>query len=236
MKSFLSYIIGVFRKHGIRWTLYNGFHGLIYFTYYKKIKKGSNTFLFQGSPYHYFYSFYNSTYYDERSVEIPIVMNVIKRREGKRILEIGNVLSHYFNFAHDVVDKYEVSEHVINIDVVEFKSAVKYDLIVSISTLEHVGWDDGPHDDTKILAAFENLKSLVKPKNGMILITVPLGYNPLMDKVLKEEMVHFSAKYYMKRISKGNEWKEVCMESVQDVKYGKPFPGANGLFIGIIKT
>ena len=43
---------------------------------------------------------------------------------------------------HDVLDKYEKGNNVINDDVVSFSTEVKYDLIVSVSTLEHVGWDE----------------------------------------------------------------------------------------------
>ena len=42
---------------------------------------------------------------------------------------------------------------MINQDVVDFKTNEKYDLIVSISTLEHVGWDEEPRDDKKISKA-----------------------------------------------------------------------------------
>jgi cyclopropane fatty-acyl-phospholipid synthase-like methyltransferase len=52
---------------------------------------------------------------------------------------------------------------VINEDVVNFKSKKKYDLIVSISTLEHVGWDEKP---MKIPRAIENLKTLITPQGG----------------------------------------------------------------------
>ena len=40
-----------------------------------------------------------------------------------------------------------------------------YDLIISISTLEHIGWDEAPRDDTKILRALDNLMSLLS-ENG----------------------------------------------------------------------
>jgi hypothetical protein len=38
-----------------------------------------------------------------------------------------------------VLDKYEQAPGVINEDVVSFSPPQKYDLIVSVSTLEHVG-------------------------------------------------------------------------------------------------
>ena len=44
------------------------------------------------------------------------------------LLEIGNVLSHYFKWDHDVVDKYEKVEGVINEDVVDFRPSKKYDI------------------------------------------------------------------------------------------------------------
>ena len=65
-----------------------------------------------------------------------------KNTSWKNIFEVGSVLSHYFPINHDVLDKYEKGHGVINQDVVDFKPHNKYDLIVSISTLEHVGFDD----------------------------------------------------------------------------------------------
>jgi hypothetical protein len=57
-----------------------------------------------------------------------------------------------------VADKYEVSPGVINKDIVEFVPPQKYDLIVSISTLEHVGWNEQPREPTKLLRAIEHLR------------------------------------------------------------------------------
>jgi len=95
---------------------------------------------------------------NERAVEIPIIWHIVRENKGKRILEAGNVLSHYFRVDHDIVDKYERAEDVINEDVVNFQPSKKYDLIVSISTLGHVGWDENPKEPSKILKAIEHLK------------------------------------------------------------------------------
>ena len=83
------------------------------------------------------------------------------RKEGRNILEVGNVLSHYFRVHHDVIDKYEKTNGVINIDAVDFDPPKRYDLIVTISTLEHVGWNENSRDSTKIPSAIENLKGLI---------------------------------------------------------------------------
>lgn len=207
----------------------------IQYCYYAKIKS-KESFVFQGRTYRYFYHRYNTTWKNERAVEIPIIWHIVieNYRRGKKILEVGNVLSHYFHIGHDVVDKYEKAKGVINEDVVNFSSSKKYDLIVSISTLEHVGWDEKPREPDKILRAIKHLKDLLSP-GGKIIVTLPLGYNPEIDNFLKDGRLRFDKQYYLKRITKDNKWIETSWDNVRDVKYGEPFPYANGLLIGIIE-
>jgi len=217
---------------GIRYAFhFNGFRCLLHFIYCRKIRR-QNTFFIQGEPYHYFDTI--KTWHGERAVEIPIIMDKVRKYRGKNILEIGNVLSHHIRLQHDILDKYEKSTGVINDDVVNYRSEKKYDLIVSISTLEHVGWDENPRDDTKILRAIENLKTLIGFHGGMIVITLPVGYNPVLDQLLRDGTLHFSKQFNLLRISRGNEWKESNWEDVSVVKYNSPMPFANGLIIGII--
>ncbi|HOV33266.1 MAG TPA: methyltransferase domain-containing protein [Candidatus Hydrogenedens sp.] len=147
---------------------------------------------------------------------------------------MGNVLSHYFHIEHDVVDKYEKAEGVINEDVVNFRSSKKYDLIVSIYTLEHVGWDENPREPEKIFKAIENLETLLSP-GGKIVITLPIGWNQELDRFLREGKLKFDKQYCFKRISKDNEWVETNLKDICELKYGKPFYNANGLVIGIIE-
>jgi len=157
---------------------------------YKKLRSGilylkysllKKDFKFQGKRYKYFIRRYNHTWGNERAIEVPLIMEAVLGFKGKKILEFGNVLSHYFSFKHDVLDKYEKGKGVINEDVCSFNSDKKYDLIVSISTLEHVGWNTGEKKDKKkIKKAIENLKKLLSPK-GKIISSVPLGYNPSLD-------------------------------------------------------
>lgn len=104
----------------------------------------AKTFQFDGREYEYLYHPYNKTWENERGVEIPIFRELLLNHKGKRVLEVGNVLSHYFPIHHEVVKQYEVGSSVINEDIVEFVPQDKYDLILSISTLEHVGWDEHP--------------------------------------------------------------------------------------------
>ena len=84
---------------------------------------------------------------------------------------------------------------IINEDVVDFKPLSKYRLIVSISTLEHVGWDEEPKDPFKIIKAIDNLTSLLDEK-GTLVVTLPLGQNAEMDELLKNQKLTFKKMSY----------------------------------------
>ena len=230
LKVFLNRQVPI--SPGIRYAFrFNGIQSLLYFIYYRKVRR-HNTVLVLGKAYRYFDTV--KTWYNERAIEIPIVMEMVKKYQGTNILEIGNVLSNHVRFEHDILDKYEIAKGIMNEDVVDFRPEKRYDLVVSISTLEHVGWDEKPRDNMKIHRAIENMKALIKSRGGMIIITLPLGYNSALDKLLKDGIIRFSKQYHLVRISKGNEWKEASWEDVQVAKYNTPLPFANGLLIGII--
>ena len=109
----------------------------------------ARTFTFAEESYPYFRHWRVTTFLNERTIEVPIVTRELARRPGASILEIGNVLNQYVHIPHTVVDKYERASGVLNVDVVDFDPGVQYDLIVSISTLEHVGWDETPKEPDK---------------------------------------------------------------------------------------
>jgi hypothetical protein len=195
--------------------------------------RSRETFTWGGQSYLYFFHMHNTTWRNERSVEVPIVRALVSARPSDRVLEIGNVLRHYLPVRHDVVDKYEKAPGVINQDVVDYRPDKTYDLIVAISTLEHVGWDEEPQDPTKILRAIENLKACLAP-GGKIVVTMPIGENPHLDRLLKEGRIAFSEKTCMKRVSRRNEWVEAPWEEVRELRYNSPFPNANGIIVGTL--
>lgn len=207
---------------------------MVIYPYYK-IFAWFVTFRFQQAAYSYFLSPYNFTWENERIIEVPIIWRLVKESKEKNILEVGNVLSHYFRINHDVVDKYEKTGGVINKDITYFQSNHKYDLIISISTFEHIGFDENPRDSYKILVAIKNIRNLLT-LTGRAIITLPLGYHPELDDLLKEEKIQFDEKYCMKRISRLNSWVEVKWDTVYNPTYDKPFRFANWLFIGVINS
>ncbi|MFC1540787.1 hypothetical protein ACFL4J_01980, partial [Candidatus Margulisiibacteriota bacterium] len=117
---------------------------------------------------------------------------------------------------------------------INYRPNKKYDLIVTISTLEHVGWDESPREPMKSLQAIKNLESLLS-KEGKLVITVPLGHNPVMDQLFENGKISFTTAAYLKRISKDNRWQEADLNEVRGMKYNHPFPAANGLFVGVIE-
>ena len=133
----------------------------------------------------------------ERIIEIPIIKNYLNRYGSNKynILEVGNVFSHYYPIKHKVIDKYEKSKFASNIDVIDFDDGKKYDLIVSISTLEHVGFDEEIKDRTKFFKSLIHLRSLLT-KKGKLIFTVPLGYNPDVDKTIYDNLINFDASIF----------------------------------------
>lgn len=125
---------------------------------------------------------YNRTWLGERSIEIPTARDFLERQNINSYgLEVGNVLSHYQPINHKVVDKYEQGADVENQDVLNITSSTQFDWIITISTLEHVGWDEPEKDFTKAVRSLEFLRSLLKPATGRMFVTIPLGYHPHID-------------------------------------------------------
>lgn len=176
-------------------------------------------FWYGGRRYRYVFRMYNETYNNERAVELPVVWRVVRGAGGKRVLEVGNVLSHYYPIHHVVVDKYEQAPGVLNCDVVEYNPGQPFDLIVSISTLEHVGWDEEPREPGKILVAIEHLTSLLAP-GGKLLFTIPLGYHTEFDAHLREGRLRLDEAHYLTRVARPCTWVEVPFEQV-----GWSYPG-----------
>ena len=190
-------------------------------------------FTFRGKSYRYFWHRYNATWRNERAIEIPIARSFLAGVSPDNVLEIGNVLSHYGPVTHELVDKYEQTQGIRNEDVCDFRSNKKYELILSISTLEHVGWDEEPRDETKVLRAIENLRDLLAPK-GKLVVTIPVGYNPPLDRMIEQGRIVFSERTYLKRNPRRNEWHEASDEEVRHPQYDRQANCAHELLFGVI--
>ncbi|MCB4790705.1 MAG: class I SAM-dependent methyltransferase [Elusimicrobia bacterium] len=181
--------------------LYNTFINMVYELYLRIFK--SDRINFNTKEYNYFYHWYNTTWRNERTIEIPIVWDMVKQNKDKEILEVGNVLSHYFKINHDVLDEYEIVRRgVIKKDIVDYVSDKKYDLIVSISTLEHIGYNYGEvYDENKIIKAIKNLKSMINI-GGDIVVTLPVGLNKNLDNMISEKKYNLMMSGILSKMTK----------------------------------
>lgn len=241
-----GYILRAGAKIAADWIRSRFWH--FYYLVFKLRRMRKLKFVFCGLEYPYFYHSYNTTYRSERAVEIPLAVERLECNPGKRVLEVGNVLSHYVPVSHEVLDKYERADGIVNLlegyrkegaviineDVSEFNPAAPYDLIISVSTLEHVGWDEEPREPEKILRVLRKLTSLLA-ENGVLFVTMPLGHNKFLDSALADGRIEFGEAIWLKRVSKDNQWKQVTAEEVAGARYGHPFPSANAIIVGIIK-
>jgi hypothetical protein len=194
-----------------------------------------SSFMLGGKRYRYLWHPYMATWRTERAVEVPVAWEKVRNTDPASTLEIGNVLSHYFPTTHTVVDKYEHAPGVINEDVVSFSPDRSYDLIVSVSTLEHVGYDEQPKDPEKGLRAIEHLRGLLTD-SGELLFTVPKDWNPELDRNLAAGAIRLAERLCLERISADGRWAEVDWDELEELRYDTPFPYANGVTFGVVRN
>jgi hypothetical protein len=193
------------------------------------LKKGS--FRFNGKELRHFHHRYNMTWAGERCVEIPIADLYLSQVAETQVLEVGNVLSHYRPCNHMIVDKYEKGPGVQSVDIVDFESEQRFALILSISTFEHIGFDDSNEDRSgeKISQAIHCCRRLLS-RAGLLVITVPVGYNPDLDRMLESERIGASCTRFLVRTA-FSEWRESSKREAMKCNYGGPYPYANALAV-----
>lgn len=192
----------------------------------------NRTFTFHGKKLRYCNHWYNTTFDNERALEIPIALDAIASAPKGRILEIGNVLSHYASIRHVVLDKFEKGADIIHEDVATFRADTPFDLIISLSTLEHVGYDETPRDPEKILRTMANLRSLLAP-GGRLLATIPIGYNPLLSPLIARGAL-FDEQFAFIRVSADNRFEETTIEEALKRKFNDPYSFGNAVIVGRI--
>jgi len=204
--------------------------------WFYKLFRSNKTFRFQNRNYPYFYHIYNNTIAGERIVEVPLIKGFLDDYKGQRILEIGNVLSHYFRVGHDILDKYEHGKHIINKDIVGFRPNHPYDLIISISTLEHIGYEYGEqYDPKKILRVIAHTKTLLC-RGGLFVATLPYGYNTFVTRLIQKNTLPFDKLIYLKRISYAGEWRVTTrLGAIRSGLYDSHYANAQAVCVGIYK-
>lgn len=227
MKSRTKMARNELHELGIKETLRRVLRYLLSSTMSKLLRPLNRTFSLNGITYKYTVS--PRSYDNERSIEIPIVINFLKGKSSRnkiKVLEIGNVLNYYNIRGHDVLDKYEIYPGVINEDITQFNPIERYDIIISISTLEHVGQDEPVKEKEKVIKAIFNIKELLK-QDGVALIAVPIGYNLTLDEFISHNQPFFASCTFMRRLTFYNKWRETNLQDAMNNKYAKKFPYGN---------
>jgi hypothetical protein len=199
-----------------------------------RARRRHRTFQFRGTPLPYTLERYNSSYRNERAVEISIG-RWFAQGGTDRMLEVGNVLPYYGLRGHTVVDKYERVPGVLNVDIVDYVPEQPFEAVVSLSTLEHVGWDEEPRDPEKVLRAFAAVRKAARP-SGRVLVTVPVGHHPVLDSALRHREITFPQESWLVRVNRENEWVEADREEALTRRYGAPFRNANAIYVGSINA
>jgi SAM-dependent methyltransferase len=179
---------------------------------------GRGRFVFAGEEHAYLYHPHKFTWLTERAVEVPIAGTIVDRHRGARVLEVGNVLSHYREVDHTVVDKYERAPGVINRDVLDLGGLGEFDLVLAVSTLEHIGRDEQPRDPEKAVRAVEALRRLLAPE-GRLVMTVPVGYHEGLDTALRDGSLETARIRALRRERLGPYWREAPVETVWGTPY-----------------
>jgi hypothetical protein len=188
------------------------------------------TFPFKGRQLPLFYHRYNITWANERMVELPIARHYLSAA-GPDVLEIGNVTSHYQTITHPVLDKFEKAPGVINEDILAYETSRRFDLILSISTFEHIGFDDDDKDPSgaRIAGAIERTRRFLKP-GGRLVVTAAPGYNPAFERNFADGRLRPDALVCLKRRQRFT-WEECSIVEAARTPYHRPFPFGNAVVV-----
>jgi hypothetical protein len=217
--NFVDYTKDMIKEKGILKTFFKAviyLFDLIYgnLLFFKK----KRYFLFNNVKLDYFYNKYNKTWKNERALEVPIGRYYLNKYPYNNVLEIGNVLKHYYKVKHDILDKYEYTEGILNEDVLSFKPKKKYDLILSISTMEHVGIDDIPSEPEKAVRGLINLQKNCLSSKGLMVITIPTNYNTALNKLIEQGRIENFKIYCFKRYNRfRNLWKTASFKEINNL-------------------
>ena len=192
----------------------------------------TGTFGYKGRVYPYIDDAYNGTRANERAVEVPIALSY--RNQAQRVLEIGAVLPHYIPGwpagRHDCIDLHEEYPGVVNADVLTYKPKGHYDLIICISTLDHLL---NSHD---VKTAVSRLLSWLR-RGGLLFATVPANQPPevgggaWLDALVLSGDLGADITRMDKMSPFQNGWQERPLHGSPSLAYNRPTPQANTLYL-----
>jgi cyclopropane fatty-acyl-phospholipid synthase-like methyltransferase len=112
-----------------------------------------------------------------------------------------------------VIDLNEKWPGATNADIMIYQPEQPLDLIVSISTLEHIGYnkwtDTGLYKLSEVMVRLERMLA----PGGVFVATVPIGWRPDMDAEIRTEQTGADQVWYMRQTSEvENTWTECTQD------------------------
>ena len=172
------------------------------------------------------YGFRGWLWRTERCVELAIGEHVLVGRNPDDVLEIGNVLRAAGLGDHAVIDKYERGPGVLNVDILDYDPGRQFGLAVSISTLEHVGYDEDPRDLEKAARALRRVSELADD----LLVTIPVGYHKAFERAFLDGP--FDEVELLVKTTRRADWVRRPLTERHHIRYGLPYMCANGILVG----
>ena len=191
--------------------------------------RGGVTVLGTRVPLHY--EFRRWAWRNERCVELGLGRYAVGLRKPEDVLEVGNVLPLSGVSGHTVVDKYERGPGVINEDIVDFAPGRRYGLVVSFSTVEHVGWDEEPQDPDKARVALRAMSDLAG-ESGQMLVTIPIGYHRQLEGDFVSGDAPFDDVCLLVKQSRLARWEPRPVQERTGIGYGAPYAAGNAILVG----
>jgi len=173
-----------------------------------------------------------------RSVEIALGKLAFERFKGQYILEVGNTLHQYIGGYHLCVDQFDPEQRVIQKDILGFEAFGAFDLVISISTIEHIGYDTTYHGNEKkegwrAVQATRHCYNLMRD-GGSLLATWDIGANPFLDLAIEQKVIPFGSYYYLAQDPETLQWSEISQEQLKEREalYGHDRDFSRDLFVG----
>lgn len=161
----------------------------------------------------------------ERVVELPLAFEALAVAQS--VLEVGNVTrQHDPSLEHLVIDlneKHDDWENYQNADVLTYEPETDFDLVLSISTLEHT---------FDIVTAIRRVLSWAPN----VIITIPLGYNSpggtRTDDAVFEHKYDADVSFLCRTKDDPDEWFEISEDEARRVGFDGFRYGHSGIPVG----
>jgi hypothetical protein len=173
--------------------------------------------MYNGKEYPYLDHWHSRAWENDKAILGPIGLKFIGGYPGAEVLEIGNVLSHYYGSNHLVLDRYERNKYnnVLKANFTGFYWNTPFKRILSIDEVAKLC--EYSLDPVAALGSmFSKVKRLLTP-DGTALVTIPTNYSYIITDAITNNKVPYDDLDVMAKYG-ANKWFQV---PILNVKYSR---------------